>query len=143
MGISTLVYSYGNYWQVLAMGLGLNVPRVLFYFTIVPSFGSIGAAIAFTTGSLIGFIVSIIIARRIGMMILWKELSLIFVIPSSIAFTLGYFNLTYIIGIPIILFLSVLLMIASRVLTRSEVRESLEILPDRVGRPLIKILNKL
>jgi stage V sporulation protein B len=143
MGISTLVYSYGNYWQVLAMGLGLNVPRVLFYFTIVPSFGSIGAALAFTTGSLIGVIVSIIIARRIGMMILWKELGLIFVIPSSIAFTLGYFNLTYIIGIPIILFLSVLLMIASRVLTRSEVRESLEILPDRVGRPLIKILNKL
>jgi hypothetical protein len=75
-------------------------------------------------------------------MILWKELGLIFVIPSSIAFTLGYFNLTYIIGIPIILSLSVLLMIASRVLSRSEVRESLEILPDRVGKPLINILNK-
>ena len=143
MGISTLVYSYGNYWQVFAMGLGLNVPRVLLYFTLVPSFGSTGAALAFTTGSLIGFIVSIIIARKIGMMILWKELGLIFVIPSSIAFTAGYFNLTYIIGIPIILSLSVLLMIASRVLSRSEVRESLEILPDRVGKPLIKILNKL
>jgi O-antigen/teichoic acid export membrane protein len=143
MGISTLVYSYGNYWQVFAMGLGLNVPRVLLYFTLVPSFGSTGAALAFTTGSLIGFIVSIFIARKIGMMILWKELGFIFVIPSSIAFTVGYFNLIYIIGIPFILSLSVLLMIATRVLSRSEVQESLEILPDRIGKPLLKILNKL
>jgi O-antigen/teichoic acid export membrane protein len=143
MGISTLVYSYGNYWQVFALGLGLNVPRVLLYFVLVPSFGSTGAAIAFTTGSIIGFIVSIIVARRIRMMILWKELALIFVIPSSIAFTVGYFHLTFIIGIPIILSLSILLMIATRVLSRLEVQESLEILPDAVGKPLIKILNKL
>jgi O-antigen/teichoic acid export membrane protein len=143
MGISTLVYSYGNYWQVFALGLGLNVPRVLLYFVLVPSFGSTGAAIAFTTGSIIGFTVSIIVARRIRMMILWKELALIFVIPSSIAFTVGYFHLTFIIGIPIILSLSILLMIATRVLSRLEVQESLEILPDAVGKPLIKILSKL
>lgn len=143
MGISTLVYAYGNYWQVFAMGLGLNVPRVLLYFALVPSYGSTGAAIAFTTGSMIGFIVSIIIARRIKMMILWKELALIFAIPASIAFALGYFHVTYVIGIPIILSLSILLMIASRVLSRSEVRESLEVLPEAIGKPLIKILNKL
>ena len=86
---------------------------------------------------------SIFVARRIRMTILWKELALMFVIPSSIAFTVGYFHLTFIIGIPIILALSILLMIASRVLSRSEVRESIEILPDSVGKPLIKILNKL
>jgi O-antigen/teichoic acid export membrane protein len=143
LGISTLVYSYGNYWQVFAIGLGLNVPRVLLYFTLVPSYGSVGAALSFTTGSIVGFIVSIIIAKRIRMMILWKELALIFVIPTGIAFTSDYFQVTYIIGIPVILSLSILLMIASRVLSKSEVRESLEILPDRVGKPLIKILNKL
>lgn len=143
MGISTLVYSYGNYWQVFAMGLGLNVPRVLLYFALVPLFGSTGAAIAFTTGSVIGFIVSIVIAKRIEMIILWKELALIFAIPASIAFTLGNFHVTYIIGIPIILTVSILLMLASRVLSRSEVRESLEILPDAIGKPLINILNKL
>ena len=142
-GISTLVYSYGNYWQVFAMGIGLNVPRVLLYFAVVPSYGSTGAALAFTTGSVIGFIVSIIVARRIKMTILWKELALLFGIPTSIAFTVGYFHLIFIIGIPIILSLSVLLMIASRVLSRSEVRESLDILPDSIGKPLIKILNKL
>jgi len=143
MGISTLVYSYGNYWQVFAMGIGLNVPRVLLYFALVPSYGSTGAALAFTTGSVIGFIVSIFVARRIKMTILWKELALLFGIPISIAFTVGYFHLTFIIGIPIILSLSVLLMIASKVLSRSEVRESLDILPDSIGKPLIKILNKL
>jgi O-antigen/teichoic acid export membrane protein len=143
VGISTLVYAYGNYWQVFAIGLGLNVPRVLLYFIIVPGFGSEGAAIAFTTGSVIGFIVSIIVARRIRMEILWKEPTLIFVIPTGIAFVLNYFHTAYIVGIPVILFLSIMLMLISRVLTKSEVRESLDILPERIGRPLINILNKL
>jgi len=143
VGISTLVYSYGNYWQVLSIGLALNVPRVLLYFVLVPLHGSVGAALAFTTGSIIGFIVSIVVAKKIRMIILWKELALIFVIPAAIAFTLDYFHITYIIGIPLILLLSVLLMLASRVLSRPEVQESLEILPNRIGKPLIKILNKL
>jgi len=143
LGISTLVYSYGNYRQVLSMGLALNVPRVLLYFALVPLYGSVGAAMAFTTGSVIGFIVSIVVAKNNRMIILWKELSLIFVIPAGIAFALDYFHITYILGIPAILFLSILLMLASRVLSRSEVRESLEILPNRIGKPLINILNKL
>jgi len=143
LGISTLVYSYGNYRQVLSMGLALNVPRVLLYFALVPLYGSVGAAMAFTTGSVIGFIVSIVVAKNNRMIILWKELSLIFVIPAGIAFALDYFHITYILGIPVILFLSILLMLASRVLSRSEVRESLEILPNRIGKPLINILNKL
>jgi O-antigen/teichoic acid export membrane protein len=142
-GISYLVYSYGNYWQVLAIGLGLNIPRILLYFTLVPTYGSVGAAIAFTAGSIIGFIVSVIVAKRIGMMIFWKELALIFVIPTGIAFTLDYFHIIYILGIPAMLSLSILLMLASRVLSKSEVRESLDILPDRIGKPIIKILNKL
>ncbi len=143
LGISTLVYSYGNYWQVFGIGMGLNVPRVLLYFTLVPLYGSVGAALSFTIGSIVGFIVSIIIAERIRMMIRWNELSLIFAIPTGIAFTFYYFHVTYIIGIPIILSLSILLMIASRILSKSEMQETLDALPDRIGKPLINILNKL
>lgn len=143
LGVSTLVYSYGNYWQVFGIGIGLNVPRVLLYFMLVPLYGSVGAALSFTIGSIVGFIVSIIIAERIRMMIRWKELSLIFAIPTGIAFTFYYFHVTYIIGIPVILSLSILLMIASRILSKSEMQETLDALPDRIGKPLIKILNKL
>jgi len=143
LGISTLVYSYGNYWQVLAIGLGLNVPRVLLYFILVPMFGSVGAALSFTIGSIAGLIVSIIIAERVRMMIHWRELALIFVIPTGIALTFDYFHVIYIIGIPVILSLSIMLMIVSRILSKSEVQETFDSLPDSIGKPLIKILNKL
>lgn len=143
LGISTLIYSYGNYWQVFGIGLALNAPRVLLYFLLVPLYGSEGAALSFTVGSITGFIVSIIIAERIRMMIRWKELALIFAIPTGIAFTFDYFHIPYIVGIPLILSLSILIMIASRILSKSEVQETIDALPDRVGKPLIRILNKL
>jgi O-antigen/teichoic acid export membrane protein len=143
VGISTLVYSYGNYWQVFSISLGSNMSRVLLYFILVPLYGSEGAAVAFTLGSVIGFVVSIIIAKRIGMLILWKELVLIFIIPAGLAFTLDYFHVIYTIGIPVILVLSLIFLRMSGVLSKSDVRESLGILPDSIGKPLINILNKL
>lgn len=142
VGISTLVYSYGNYWQVFSISLGSNLSRILLYFLLVPLYGSEGAAISFTLGTVIGFVVSIIIAKRIKMLILWRQLGLIFIIPAGLAFTLGYFHVIYIIGIPVILVLSIIFLLTSRVLSKSDVRESLGILPDSIGKPLIKILNK-
>jgi stage V sporulation protein B len=142
IGISTLVYSYGNYWHVFFIAFASNMSRVLLYFILVPLYGSEGAAMAFTLGSVIGFVVSIIVAKRIRMLILWRQLALIFIIPAGLAFTLDYFNVIYIIGIPFILILSLIFLLTSRVLSKSDVRESLGILPDSIGKPLINILNK-
>jgi stage V sporulation protein B len=143
VGISTLVYSYGDYWRVFSISLGSNMSQVLLYFILVPLYGSVGAAIAFTLGSLIGFVVSIIIAKKIRMLILWKELALIFIIPAALAFTLNYFHVIYLVGIPVITFLSLVFLSTLRVLSRADVRESLGILPDSIGKPLISILDKL
>jgi len=63
-GIRTLTYAYGNYNHVLTIGIAMNVPRILLYFVLVPSMGGMGAGISFTAGSLIGFIASIIIAKK-------------------------------------------------------------------------------
>jgi O-antigen/teichoic acid export membrane protein len=142
-GISTLVYSYGNYRQVLAIGLGTNLPRVLLYFVLVPVYGSAGAALSFTVGSIIGFVISIVIAKRIGMKIFWKELALLIAIPTGLTLTLIYLHVTYIIGIPILLVLPPIMMFALHVISKSELREFLGILPERIGRPLINVINRL
>lgn len=142
-GISTLVYSIGNYRHVFAIGIGTNLPRVLLYFMLVPVYGSVGAALSFTTGSVIGFAISILVAKSIGMEIFWRELALLFAIPTGVALSLNYLQVSYIIGIPIIFVLSLIVMIALRVISKSEVREFLDILPDRIGRRLISIINRL
>jgi len=90
-----------------------------------------------------GFVISIVIAKRIGMKIFWKELALLIAIPTGLTLSLTYLQVTYIIGIPILLVLSPIMMFALRVISKSEVREFLGILPERIGRPLINVINRL
>jgi O-antigen/teichoic acid export membrane protein len=143
IAIGTLVYSYGNYRQVLAVGLGSSISRIICYFVLVPMYGNTGAAISFTLGSIIGFAVSAVVAKKIGMLIFWKELALIFIIPTIFSFVLEEFQVNYIVGIPVILVLSLIIYLALRVLSRSDLRDSLAILPNRIGGPLTNLINKL
>jgi len=143
VGIATLVYSYGDYRKDFAIGIAMSLSRVLFYFIFVPLYGNTGAAISLTLGALVGFAVSVIMAKRIGMPIFWQQLALLFIIPTALAFTLAYFHATPIIGVPVILVLSLVLFFILKVLTKSDVRTSLDLLPDSIAKPLINILNKL
>lgn len=143
VGIGNLLYSYGNYRKDLAIGIGMNLPRILLYFILVPLYGNTGAAISLTLGSLIGFAVSVIMAKKIGMLIFWQQLVLIFIIPMGLAFTLGFFHPIPVIGIPVILVLSLVLFIILQILTKSDVHTSLDLLPDSIVKPLIRKLNRL
>jgi stage V sporulation protein B len=143
VAIVLIVYSYGNYWQVLSIGLGSSASRILLYFFLVPLYGSTGAAITFTTGSIIAFFISVFVAKKIRMRVFWKEIALIFTIPMTIAFTLDYFQVQYSMGIPIILLLTFVSFFALRLLTKSDIVNSLGILPGRIAKPLIEILDKL
>jgi O-antigen/teichoic acid export membrane protein len=142
-GINALVYSYGNYRQVLAIGLAMSIPRTLLYFTLVPTYGGTGAAMSYTVGSFIGFAISISIAKKIGMLLFWKDLAFILLIPAGLAFVLDYFQINYIIGIFVTLTLSYVLLLKLRILTRSDIQDMLGILPYRISHPIIILLNTL
>jgi O-antigen/teichoic acid export membrane protein len=142
VGITILIYSYGNYNQVLAIGIGSSSSRILLYFILVPLYGTIGAAIAFTTGSIVAFVISAVVAKKIGMKILWKELVLLFAIPNAVALLLGFLQIGYIIGIPVIITASLILFLTLRLLTKPDLYDSVAIFPDRIAKPLINILNK-
>lgn len=141
-GIGTLVYSYGNYRKFLVIGLGASVPRTVLYFILVPVYGSTGASLAYTIGALIGFAVSIVVARRIGMLIFWKELLLIFFIPITLAFILNYLHVNYILAIFATVIGSYLLFLKWRILTGTDIKNSIEILPDRISKRISIMLNR-
>jgi hypothetical protein len=115
----------------------------LFYFILVPLYGNTGAALAFTVGSILGFVVSLIVAKKIGMVIFWKDLTLLFVIPAGLAYVIGLLQLHYIVGVPLLLAISMLSYSRLRILSKSDIQDYFEILPDRIAEPLIKILSKL
>jgi len=141
-GINALVYSYGNYRQVLLIGLAMSIPRTVLYFVLVPVYGGLGAAIAYTLGTIVGCIISIVIAKKIGMLLFWKDLTLIFIIPTTIAFTLSYLQFNFVIGILTTIVISYVILLKIRIVTRIDVRDSLDILPQRFSSQIIKLINK-
>jgi O-antigen/teichoic acid export membrane protein len=141
-GINTLVYSYGNYRQVLIIGLAMSIPRTVLYFALVPVFGGMGAAISYTVGSIIGCLASIIIGKKIRMLLFWKDLAIIFTIPITFAFAFSTFQVNYIIGIFATIVTSYLLLLKIGVVTHTDVRDSLDILPKSISNLIVKWMNK-
>jgi O-antigen/teichoic acid export membrane protein len=138
-GISVLVYAYGRYKQVLTIGLATNVPRTILYFLLIQVYGNTGAALSYTIGDLAGFAISIIIARRMNFQIFWKDLGLIMVIPTGIAFTMNFLGLNYIIGMVVTVVLSYILFLKLEILTNSDIVDMAGILPGTASKTVIRI----
>ena len=137
------MYSYGNYRQVLIIGLASSIPRTVLYFTLVPIYGSNGSAISFTIGSIIGFIACIAISKKIGMCVFWKDLIYMFIIPTALGYVLSHFAMNYLIGIPLAVVISYVLLLKLQVLNRADVQDSFGILPSNISIPLINGFNTL
>lgn len=142
-GVNSLVYAYGNYRQVLAIGLASSIPRTVLYFVLVPNYGSLGAAVGFTIGSIVGFVVAALVARRIGMRLPLGEITAMFMIPLGIAFFFSYLQIGYLVGISGTLIIAYLLLLKLRILAISDVQDSLNILPKNISEPIMKVLNVL
>ena len=142
-GVETLVYSYGHYRRSLAITIVMNLPRAILYFILVPNYGVTGAGISYTIGALIGFGVSVIVAKRIPMKFAWKNLLLVLVIPMAINFLVASLHITYIIGIPLTLIISYLILIKLKIFTRSDIIYLIELLPYRISEPLLRWLAEI
>jgi len=143
MGIYYLVYAYGNYRQVFTIGLSSYGLTTILYFVLTPFYGLEGAAISYTVGSLIGFLVSIKIAKEIGMRIFWKDLVVILVIPSGLGFLISSTEIHPLITIFSTIIISYLAFLKLGVLTKSDVEESSTVLPTKISKPLVTLVNKL
>jgi len=141
-GIYTLAYSYRNYRYVLILGLAVSVPQTILYFLLVPIYGELGAALAYTVGSILGCVVSTFISRKIGLLLFWKELAIIFILPASIGFALSYLQLNYILGIISTVVFSYILLLKIHVVTRSDLRDFADILPEKISSPIIRFAAK-
>jgi O-antigen/teichoic acid export membrane protein len=138
-GISVLVYAYGRYKQVLTIGLATNVPRTILYFLLIQVYGNTGAALSYTIGDLAGFAISIIIARGMNFQIFWKDLGLIMVIPTGIAFMMYFLGLNYIIGMVVTVVLSYILFLKLKILTNSDIVDMAGILPSTASKTVLRV----
>jgi O-antigen/teichoic acid export membrane protein len=141
--ITELVYAYGNYRQVLALGLASSIPRTVLYFILVPAFGATGAATSYLVGSIIGCVFSTIVAKKIGMTIYWKDLGFIVIMAFLPPFIFNYLQLNYILGIFSTVAISVILFLKFKILTKPDVEDAINVLPIGMARPLTIVFNKV
>lgn len=141
--VSQLAYAYGNYKQVLFLGLASSIPRTLLYFLLVPAFGGLGAVASFLAGSVIACVLSIMIARKIGLVIYWKSLASIVIIGFLLSLIFSYFQINYIIGIISTVGISFIIFLKLKILTKSDVEDTLNVLPGRVAKPMSLIFTKV
>jgi O-antigen/teichoic acid export membrane protein len=142
-GIVVLVYAYGNNRHVLLIGLSTSIPRTLLYFLFVPIFGGNGAALTYTIGSLVGFIISLIISNQIGLKIYWKQVIMISIIPTFLAIFLKYLNINFVIGIIGTIVISYILFIKLRIINIEDMQDISRILPAKIATPILGIITKI
>jgi O-antigen/teichoic acid export membrane protein len=141
--VGILTYAYGNYRDVLLIGLATAIPRSLLYLVFVPSLGGVGAALSYTLGATVGFIVSFAISSRMGMAMHWRVTASMTVVPLMFALLLSSLKVNYVIGIILTIMFSYLLLLKLKVIERNDVRDYLAVLPNHIANPAIRIINKI
>jgi O-antigen/teichoic acid export membrane protein len=140
-GITNLAYSYGKYKQVLFIGLASNIPRAILYFTLVPYFDGIGAAISYTIGSFFGLIASLIISKKNNLELVWKDIIYITIIPVVILLILYSINLSFIYGFSISLVIIYLLFLKLKILDKTDLIDLINVFPPKISHPLSWLIN--
>jgi len=141
-GIGNLVFSYGNYKQSFIIDLSMSVPRTVLYFTLIPIYGITGGAISFVIGSLLGLVVSIVIISRIKIIIFWKDLTLIFIIPIAIGYLMYILHVNYIAGILVTIVATYLLLLKLHIILRADINDLMNVLPSGISNQISRILKK-
>jgi len=146
-GIYYFLHSREKYKKVLFLGLVGNLPRIFLYFLLVPEYGGIGAAIAFSIGFIIQMIFAIIFLERKNISLQYGYYTAITAIPIGLGFVLSIFNFG-VSAFPIILIGSWVLFARLNILKESDLENFLGIIFDpekskRVNNSLIKKLKQI
>ena len=143
-GVNTLAYAYGNYRQVLAMGLAGNVPTIILYPVLTAPLGGLGSASAYLVGAFCSGIFAVIVARRIKMQIIWSDISKVILVPAGIGLVAFATKLDWMLGASALTALSFLAYARLNVLTRLDVRTLAEAaLPENIAKMLSRRLGRI
>lgn len=142
--ITNLLYSRDMFTELLRIGLAMNVPRVVLYAVLVPRLGSIGAALSYLVGSMIGIIFTLKESRKVNFLINWGVISKILIIillVSPLALPLRY-SMVWGVGVLLAPALSVLGLMRARVMELDDIVElGRALIPGRYKRTAYKTIK--
>jgi len=143
--ITNLVYAYGNYFQVLKIGLAQNIPRIILYLTITPILGGLGTAIAYLTGSITGLTQATRIANHVGLKLNWGKIGKTLVTPLTLAMIFMLLPRSlWPIGALTIIALTLVVNIKQKTLTRKDIEEIIKaVAPKQAAEKIIEKIGSI
>lgn len=121
--IVSLVYSYGLYLNVLIINTLTNATRTFLYFPLVNYLGSMGAALSFDIGSLLGFIASLLVAKKINLKFSWRTLCFSLIIPLIIGSLFYMMNIPFVLGSLLLIITSFIIYGRLGIVSKNDARE--------------------
>lgn len=121
-GIGSLVYAYGKYLLVLMVNMAISVVRLILYYTLVPDYGGLGSAVAFTVGSYVGFLTTLHVIKSIKFNVEWGLLAKTVAIPLALSVTCFLLNTHWLISL-VVVASSYIAYLKFRIIRRDELKE--------------------
>lgn len=137
-----LFYARGEYRNIFYLGLCGNIPRIILYFILVPLEGGIGAAIAFSVGSVFQMITTVFLIKQKKINVQYLQIIKITIIPILLG--LGLF-VTQIdaIGSLIIFFISYVIFFKLKIITEKDINELFSSKNTKNKDTILKVLKQI
>ena len=117
------IYAKGKFTHVTLLGLTLNGSRIILYFVLVVFLGDFGIALSYSLGIIIVIFVMIISMKKLRFSHDWNSLIKILIIPIVIGFILYFLDVFWLFGIPILIFIPLILYIKMNILQKEEIHQ--------------------
>lgn len=122
-GVGNLAYAYGNYNQVLTIGLARSLPRVILYLFLTPLYGGMGAAESFLVGSITALVAAYVVAYKLRFKINWMDIALIILVPALLGILIYLTELLWVLGSILILIISFFIYAKLRLITKNDLKQ--------------------
>jgi len=122
-GYGSYIYAIGKYSHVILLGLTGNLSRIVLYILLIPLFEAKGVALAYSLGFLLSLVAMVFSAYKTGYILSWMQYAKIISIPSLFAIVIYFSNLYWLIGLPLLLFLSFFAYTRLRIVSRADLME--------------------
>ena len=125
-----LFYARGKYNYVFYIGLITNIPRILLYFVLIPEFGNIGAAWAFTIGTFFQTSITFFLIRKSKISLQYFNYLILIFIPLLIGYIFDQINLG-ILGIIIIFIISYIVFLKLKLFAEDDIENYLQLFSSK------------
>jgi O-antigen/teichoic acid export membrane protein len=145
--IINLVYAYGRYLLVLIFNLVVSISRLVLYYYLVPNYGGLGSAIAFTVGNYVGLLTTLYIIKSINFVVDWYLIIKVILIPTLLGIPCFILNINWFIAL-ILITSSYIIYLKTKIISKNELKEiikalHLEFLVSKIYSRYGDVINKI